>query len=206
VTFDPGTGVVNAAGVTAVDPGRTLASVACPSDSQCTAVDESGNEVTFDPAAPAGFHPARIRGASGFYGVACSSVSQCVAVDVTGHAFTGRFAPRLSLRVPSAGTAGRLIAAASVSAALSKGASPRGTITFKVFGPRSSAPAVCASGGTTLGTAGVSGDRTYHPSAGFKPSTPGDYWWFAIYGGDQGNNPVSSACGASMPKMVVHAR
>jgi hypothetical protein len=105
-----------------------------------------------------------------------------------------------------AGTVGRLIAAASLSAALSKRASPRGTITFKVFGPRSSAPAVCASGGTTVGTAGVSGDRTYHPSSGFKPSAPGDYRWFATPSGDQGNNPASSACGAPIPKTVVHAR
>jgi hypothetical protein len=49
----------------------------------------------------------------------------------------------------------------------------------------------------------VSDNGTYHPSAGFTPSASGGYWWYASYGGDSGNNPSASACGASMPETTV---
>jgi hypothetical protein len=51
----------------------------------------------------------------------------------------------------------------------------------------------------------VSGDGTYHPSAGFTPASPGRYWWYASYGGDPSDNPAASACGASMAQTVVPA-
>ena len=68
-------------------------------------------------------------------------------------------------------------------------------VTFKVFGPQSSAPSDC-SGGTTVGTASVSGNASYSPSAGFTPGSVGDYWWFASYGGDSNNTSTNSGCGA----------
>ena len=37
-----------------VDPGHVLIDVACPSSSQCTALDYEGGEATFDPASPTG--------------------------------------------------------------------------------------------------------------------------------------------------------
>jgi hypothetical protein len=50
VTFDPRTGSVNAAGVTLVDHAGGLLSVTClASAAQCTAVDLSARQVTFDP-------------------------------------------------------------------------------------------------------------------------------------------------------------
>jgi hypothetical protein len=49
----------------------------------------------------------------------------------------------------------------------------------------------------------VSGNGTYHPSAALVPSKPGDYWWYASYGGDASNSPAASACGASMTETVV---
>ncbi len=76
--------------------------------------------------------------------------------------------------------------------------SPTGTITFTVFGPQATAPTTCTSGGTTVGTATVTGNSTYNPTAGFNPTTAGDYWWYASYGGDTNNNtappPVARAC------------
>src|SRR5436305_1576161 len=57
-----------------------------------------------------------------------------------------------------------------------------GTVTFTVFGPQASAPSTCTSGGTTVGTATVSGNATYHPGAGFTPASAGTYWWYASYG------------------------
>ena len=40
---------VNSGGVHGIKPGAILAAVACPSTTPCSAVDHSGNEVTFNP-------------------------------------------------------------------------------------------------------------------------------------------------------------
>jgi hypothetical protein len=79
-----------------------------------------------------------------------------------------------------------------------------GTIAFVVFGPQSTAPTTCTSGGTAVGAGTtVSGNATYHPSAGFTPPSGGDYWWYASYGGDANNNTASSTCGSGMSLTVV---
>jgi hypothetical protein len=88
-------------------------------------------------------------------------------------------------------------------AVLSAGVSPVGTITYTVFGPQAAAPGACAPGGKVVGSASVSGNGAYHPSAGFTPTRAGRYWWYAAYSGDTGDSPASSACGASMPRTVV---
>lgn len=93
----------------------------------------------------------------------------------------------------------------SPSAGVTGGDSPSGTVTFEVFGPQSSAPSDCSSGGTAVGTAAVSGDGTYRPGTGFTPSSAGDYWWYATYGGDALNNSATSTCGPSMAETVVAA-
>ena len=205
VTFDPTSGTPNTT-VHTVDSGQILLGVACPSTAQCTAVDFGGGEVTFNPRSTTpNSTPRHIAGANSLTGVSCVSVSECVAVDKVGNGFLGLNAasPALSVSAPAGGTAGRAIAARSISAALSKGASPAGTITFRVFGPESTAPTSCTSGGRTVGTRRVSGNGTYHPLADFIPARAGYYWWFARYGGDAGNKPAGSRCGASMRKTVV---
>jgi len=113
--------------------------------------------------------------------------------------------PSLSLTAPTSAVVGGPIAPSSLAAALSGGMGPKGTITFKVFGPQASPPSSCNSGGTAVGSASVSGNGTYHPSAGFTPSAVGDYWWYSSYGGDTSDNPVASHCGAGMAKTVVSA-
>ena len=68
-----------------------LTAVACPSVSQCTAVDRSyGREVTFDPAARRVLTRTTIDTTPSVQlsGVACPSVSQCTAVDNYGHEVT----------------------------------------------------------------------------------------------------------------------
>ena len=50
MTFDPASPVTPTA--VQIDGGRTLHGVACPSISQCTAVDNNGGEVTFNPTSP----------------------------------------------------------------------------------------------------------------------------------------------------------
>jgi len=113
--------------------------------------------------------------------------------------------PSLSVTAPSTDTAASPVAASSIGGVLAGGSSPAGTISFLVFGPQSSPPSSCTSGGTAVGTASVSGNGTYHPSASLIAPAAGDYWWYADYGGDAHNNPAASACGASMAETVITA-
>jgi hypothetical protein len=69
-----------------------LTGVACPSVSQCTAVDDAGREVTFDPRAPGTPTPTYVTvetvAFGGLEGVACPSASQCTAVQSAGREVT----------------------------------------------------------------------------------------------------------------------
>ncbi len=117
-----------------------------------------------------------------------------------------KFSPTVTAAGPGTGTAGSALAASSINSVLASGTTTpavSGTLTFKVFGPQTTAPTTCTSGGTTVGTATVSGNNTYNPSASFTPSTVGDYWWYASYGGDSNNNAATSTCGSQMFETVV---
>jgi hypothetical protein len=82
VTFEPGSTV-------APKPAETvtpLASVACPSDTQCTAVGEN-EQITFDPALSEPLVAEAVPGVlwpGQLTSVACPTVELCVAVDSTG--------------------------------------------------------------------------------------------------------------------------
>jgi hypothetical protein len=105
---------------------------------------------------------------------------------------------------PGNGVATAAIPAGSIGSVLSGAtANAAGTVTFRVFGPQPSAPTDCSIGGTTVGSATVSGSGTYHPGASFTPAAGGTYWWYATYSGDGYNSPASSACGTSMASTVV---
>jgi hypothetical protein len=65
-----------------------LRGVACPSASQCTAIDGAGREVSFNPTAPGTPSPTTIDGSEVLVTVACPSLSQCTAIDLTGRALT----------------------------------------------------------------------------------------------------------------------
>jgi hypothetical protein len=163
-----------------------------------------GSSVEVSPPANAGYNPLRKVNS-----VACASPHTCTAIGEYGE-FGGErqgmileaspVSPNLSTSAASGGQQGSSI---SPSAALTAGAAPVGAIAFTVFGPQSSAPNSCTSGGTPAGTASVSGDGAYQPSTAFTPSAPGDYWWYASYGGDAGDNPAASTCGATMAETVV---
>ncbi|MGN6168212.1 MAG: hypothetical protein ACTHQQ_08580, partial [Solirubrobacteraceae bacterium] len=143
--------------------------------------------------------------------VSCASAGNCAAGGDYGSSSPGLLlsaapaSPTLSASAPPSAKTGSAIAAASISATLAGGSAPIGTVTLKVFGPQSSPPVTCTSGGATIGSASVAGNGTYHPSAGFTPATVGDYWWFASYGGDPSDKSAASACGASMARTVVSA-
>ena len=78
------------AGVHSVDPeasGVALNRVACPSTTQCTAVDVNGRAVTFNPQSPHSI-TAAIVSTHSLSGIACPSASQCTVIDVNGEATT----------------------------------------------------------------------------------------------------------------------
>ena len=119
----------------------------------------------------------------------------------------GTNATTTSVVAPASGTSGQAIAASSIGSTLAgAGSGAGGTITFTVFGPQATAPSSCTSGGTNVGTATVSGNGTYHPSAGFTPASAGTYWWYAGYGGDANNTASNSGCGSSMAHTTITPR
>jgi hypothetical protein len=65
-----------------------LTAIACPSASECVAVDSTGEEVTFDPSAPGTPTPATIDAGTGLVMLACPSTSQCTAIDGNGQQVT----------------------------------------------------------------------------------------------------------------------
>ena len=58
---------------------QMLFGVACPSATQCTAIDGSGQEVTFDPSAPGTPTPVTVGAGESLNAVACPSATQCTA-------------------------------------------------------------------------------------------------------------------------------
>lgn len=87
--------------VFSIDPGRGPTAIACPSADSCTIVDQSGQELTFDPASPGQPTPVRIAAHFGF--LACPSATQCTGLSVDGEEAT--FDPA-NPDVPVAGPAG----------------------------------------------------------------------------------------------------
>ena len=167
-------------------------------------VTVSGNG-TYNPSA--GFTPATA-GTYWWYASYGGDADNLPATSTCGSGMTstvvGAGSPTITAAGPSAALAGTAIAASSITSSLSSGASPTGTITYKVFGPQASAPTTCTSGGTTVGTSSVSGNGSYSSSAGYTPSSAGTYWWYASYGGDPNNNASTSTCGAGMPATYVY--
>src|SRR5262249_45359651 len=105
--------------------------------------------------------------------VSCPSTGNCAAVgsynDTSGNTqglmlSATAATPTVATTAPASGQPGSAIAANSITATLTGGIAPTGTITFKVYGPQPAPPVSCASGGTTLGSASVSGKGIYHPS------------------------------------------
>ncbi len=143
-------------------------------------------------------------GSSFGVGPGLSNGSNSTAAASVTISWAGAGSVSLHASAPGSGTAGGAIPASSIGAFLSGGNAPTGTVTFRVFGPQSTPPTLCGSGGTLVGTpVGVSGNGNYHPNAGFTPTAAGDYWWFASYSGDSNNSAAGSFCGGAMPETIV---
>jgi hypothetical protein len=68
---------------------QSLLAVACPAANQCSAVDQSGNAVTFDPRHPGAARTTQVDPAGkSLNGVACPTTGQCTAVDAAGDSVT----------------------------------------------------------------------------------------------------------------------
>src|ERR1700722_404925 len=115
----------------------------------------------------------------------------------------GKAATTLSLAGPASGTVGTAISGTSITGTLAGGSSPSGTITFYESGPSSSAPTTCPGTMTPIGTATVSANGAFHSSGGFTPSTPGNYWLYASYGGDTNNTTSASSCPPTSSQEIV---
>src|SRR5262249_46138915 len=115
--------------------------------------------------------------------------------------------PTLTASAPGAGVGGTAIAASALSATLSatSGANATGTVTFTYF-QQASAPSSCSSGGTTIGTATVTGNNTYNPATGFTPTVAGNYWLYASYNGDANNQAAASTCPPGVAQKIVVAK
>ena len=87
-TFDPTSPA--AAGEVAIEQGkRQIIGLACPSDGQCTALDQDGGEVTFDPQTPPATAPAAVGiGTTSVVAIACDSATQCTVIAVNGEELT----------------------------------------------------------------------------------------------------------------------
>lgn len=86
VTFDPQTGVPQGTADQGIDPhGEGPNDVSCPTFSQCTAIDQTSQAVTFDPLTgvrdAAGVRPIKGYRHEPAYKIACPTAAQCTAIS-----------------------------------------------------------------------------------------------------------------------------
>ena len=163
----------------------------------------SGN-ATYNPSA--GFTPTSA-GTYWWYASYGGDTNNASSVSTCGSGMSStvvKNATAITASGPASGNVGTAIAASAIGSTLSGATSgATGTVTYTVFGPQTTAPSSCSSGGTSVGTATVSGNGTYNPSAGFTPSSPGTYWWYVSYNGDGSNSASTSTCGSGMASTSV---
>ncbi|MGO9900314.1 MAG: hypothetical protein ACLP0J_11600 [Solirubrobacteraceae bacterium] len=88
VTFDPTKSDPSVSQTLPIDAGQNLSSVACLPGTvtpTCIAVDDYGQEITFDPTSPTAPTPILIDFSGSLSAIACPSSSLCVTVDHGGH-------------------------------------------------------------------------------------------------------------------------
>jgi sugar lactone lactonase YvrE len=88
----------------------------------------------------------------------------------------------------------------SDAATLTGGASPTGTVTFKVYGPNNSS----CSGSPAFTSTNTVNANEQASSDTFTPTAPGTYRFLAVYNGDDNNNGVTGTCGGETESVVVN--
>ena len=122
--FDGQLGYGNQDNISYLGSGQSLAGVACASPSQCTAVDSTGREVTFDPNAPGTSTPSSVDPGNKLGAVACVPPSQCTAVDNAGDEVTFNPATRAPTTPTTIDTVGPVyLGAGRTAVAISAGSS-----------------------------------------------------------------------------------
>jgi hypothetical protein len=128
-----------------IPPGSTGGSavrataVACPSATQCTAVDSQGEEVTFNPQTPGSPEPSKLDWGNDLAGIACPSISQCTAVDNHGGQFTfDPAAPAAARSWPASAVSLFAVACVSLTECVGVGNPQNTAVTFDPIGPPSS--------------------------------------------------------------------
>jgi hypothetical protein len=91
VTFDPNR--PNVRTLANIDGSNLLRAIACPSASECVAVDNGGRAFLGDPGSPYSWALQPIGATNVLTSASCGSVGQCVIVDNQGNAFAGVTAP-----------------------------------------------------------------------------------------------------------------
>ena len=87
ITFDSGS--PGGAQANTIDQTGAVTAIACPSSSACIAVDNSDNEVAFDPSNPGTPAVTSLEQSGlGLIAVACPSTSDCITADAGGTEFT----------------------------------------------------------------------------------------------------------------------
>ena len=148
---------------------------------QCTAVDQNGEQVAFDPASPGTPTPTSIDPNSFLNAIACASADQCTAIDQTGHETSAKATSTTSLSCsPSSVRAGTATTCtATVTDTQSGGATPTGAV---IFTSSPTSGQFGTAGGCTLRATGATGIAFCQIT--FTPSTAASYTFTGIYTGD----------------------
>ena len=119
----------------------------------------------------------------------CNGANESVVVSVA--------TPALSTQASAGVVLGGKV---SDTATLSGGASPTGTITFRLFGPND---ATCSLTPVDTETVMVNGNGSYATPVGFMPTMAGTYRWIANYSGDANNAATANVCNGPNESVVV---
>jgi hypothetical protein len=192
--------------------------LSCPAANACTAVGDERDSADADPVTMAlawdgtswsvQSTPVLVGGRSSLQGVSCVSAAWCQAVggyqndsgldgeQPVAMVFRGG---RETVLGASSSAGGVIGSSVDDMATLSKGVSPTGQITFKLYGPGDSS---CSELPALTRTVAASGDGSY-PSGSFTPTVAGSYMWTVEYSGDQTNDPSDVGCGAAGQRVVI---
>ena len=103
--------------------------------------------------------------------------------------------------VTTASAGGPIGTALTDQATLSGGASPTGSITFRLYGPND---ASCSGAPVfTSNAIAVSGNGTYTSAPAFTPAALGTYRWIASYSGDANNAAIPGACNGANESATI---
>jgi outer membrane protein assembly factor BamB len=114
----------------------------------------------------------------------CNSANESVTIT--------KAQPSISTQASAGGPPGTSV---TDTATVSGGASPTGTVTFRLYSDNACSTQVFTSTNNLSGGSATSG--------GFAPAAPGTYYWTAVYNGDANNNTVTSGCNAPNESTTV---